>query len=147
MKKIKNYSRFYALLKKLHGADKEQLVSAFTNGRTTSLRDMTPCEYREMCDRLQGVDADAGARKRWRHIVLSSLSAMGIVVRGNDYTDVDNYCMDKRIAGKRFAALSVEELKALNKKLFAIKLGKSFVPKKSNTVIVRVMKPYTQIYA
>ena len=45
MKEGTNYARFYALLKKLKGADKETLVYQFTNGRTEHLRLMTDAEY------------------------------------------------------------------------------------------------------
>ena len=37
----RNYARFYTLLKKLPGADKETLVYCTTCGRTISLREMT----------------------------------------------------------------------------------------------------------
>ena len=47
-KKIDNYAAFYALLKKMPGADKEQLVETFTLGRTSSLREMNPGEYKAM---------------------------------------------------------------------------------------------------
>ena len=35
MEKGFNYARFYTLLKKMPGADKETLVSQYTDGRTT----------------------------------------------------------------------------------------------------------------
>ena len=122
--RVKTFSRFYALLNQLVGANKEQLVSEFTNGRTTSLREMTKQEYNEMCNKLQGDDSEINEKelKHWRHVVLTSLSAMNIFVQGKDYSAVDNYCMNKRIAGKRFAMLNAAELQALNKKLNAIKL-------------------------
>ena len=37
----RNYARFYTLLKKMPGADKKTLVSQYTDGRTTSLRETT----------------------------------------------------------------------------------------------------------
>ena len=55
-KKKRNYSRFYALCK-AKGIDLEQykddLISQFTQGRTTSLKDMKDSEYDEMCDCIQ----------------------------------------------------------------------------------------------
>ena len=56
MKRKRNYSRFYAIAKaKSIDLDqhKEVLVSQFTGGRTSSLREMTPAEYEEMCECLQ----------------------------------------------------------------------------------------------
>jgi hypothetical protein len=49
----RNYARFYALLKRLPGADKETLVWSFTDGRTTHLHEMTQKEYNAMCDYLE----------------------------------------------------------------------------------------------
>lgn len=55
-RKKRNYSRFYAIAK-AKGIDldqhKETLVSQFTGGRTSSLREMTPAEYDVMCECLQ----------------------------------------------------------------------------------------------
>ena len=44
----RNYARFYTLLKKMPGADKETLVEQYTDGRTTSLRETTQQEYNKM---------------------------------------------------------------------------------------------------
>ena len=38
-----------------------------------------------------------------------------------DWKKVDSYCLDKRIAGKRFNRLDYEELEALLKKIRAIR--------------------------
>ena len=45
MKKAKSYGRFYALMRKHPEADKDDLVMQFTDGRTTSLREMTQKEF------------------------------------------------------------------------------------------------------
>ena len=58
---VTNFARFYGILKKnyefatkeLGDEFKEGLVSQFTNGRTTSLRDMTRKEYDRMCVELE----------------------------------------------------------------------------------------------
>ena len=44
----RNYARFYTLLKKMPGADKETLVEQYTNGRTTHLLETTQQEYNKM---------------------------------------------------------------------------------------------------
>lgn len=62
---ITNFARFYGILKKsykfatkeLGDEFKEGVVSQFTNGRTTSLREMTRKEYDMMCDKLEGFTA------------------------------------------------------------------------------------------
>ena len=56
MNRKRNYSRLYAIAKAKSidlEQHKEVLVSQFTGGRTSSLREMTPTEYEEMCECLQ----------------------------------------------------------------------------------------------
>lgn len=43
-----NYARFYTLLKKMPGADKETLVYQFTQNRTVHLQQMSAKEYDAM---------------------------------------------------------------------------------------------------
>lgn len=52
---IKNYARFYTLLKQLPGADKETLVWQYTQGRTKSLREVSRWEYDVMCRDMERV--------------------------------------------------------------------------------------------
>ena len=88
MKRKRNYSRLYAIAK-AKGIDldehKEVLVSQFTGGRTTSLRDMTPTEYEEMCECLQTgkqVGESTAEHKerlrRARSAVLNRLQRLGV---------------------------------------------------------------------
>ena len=62
---VRNYSRFYALLNCLSCVDrddmKDSLVSSFTDGRTTSLKEMTQKEYNAMCASLE-------ERTGWREV-------------------------------------------------------------------------------
>jgi hypothetical protein len=51
MKQVKNFSQFFVLFNKMENPDeelKQELVGTFTAGRTISLREMTPDEYRRM---------------------------------------------------------------------------------------------------
>lgn len=126
MKEGANYARFYALLKKLKGADKETLVYQFTNGRTEHLRQMTEAEYGAMCRVMERV-ADYGERreamrrelKRWRSTCLKLMQQLGIDT--TDWACVNDFCRDARIAGKPFARISQPELEALSVKLRSIK--------------------------
>ena len=115
MKRKRNYSRLYAIAK-AKGIDldehKEVLVSQFTGGRTTSLREMTAAEYEELCECLQaGKQAGESTAeykerlRRARSAVLNRLQRLGVDT-----------------ADRTFAAvkLSVEELQALIPKLEAI---------------------------
>lgn len=126
MKEGTNYARFYALLKKLKGADKETLVFQFTNGRTEHLRQMTEAEYGAMCremERVAGYDERREAMrrelKRWRSTCLKLMQQLGIDT--TDWARVDDFCRDVRIAGKPFARISQPELEALSVKLRSIK--------------------------
>ena len=125
MNSVDNYGRFYKLLKLLPGADKETLVEQFTNGRTTSLRMMTAPEYDRMCnemDRVAGYDERRAALqkvlRKARSGVLHQMQLWGVDTA--DWKAVDRFCEDKRIMGKAFRFLDMEELSLLNTKLRAM---------------------------
>lgn len=120
-KKVNRFSRFYALLKGSPSADKESLVLQYTDGRTTSLREMKPAEYDEMCDALEGGMAHSrkAEKERLRSLrssVLLRLSRLGISTVDN-WDGIDAFCSSPKIASKRFAALTADELTALVPKL------------------------------
>ena len=130
MKRKRNYSRLYAIAK-AKGIDleehKEVLVSQFTGGRTTSLREMTPAEYEEMCECLQtgkSIGDDTAEYKerlrKARSAVLNRLQRLGVDTADRTFAAVNRFCMNSRIIGKPFGMLSVEELQALLPKLEAI---------------------------
>lgn len=88
MKRKRNYSRFYAIAKaKSIDLDqhKEVLVSQFTGGRTSSLREMTPAEYEEMCECLQTgkqlgrtLGRIQGRLRRARSAALNRMQRLGV---------------------------------------------------------------------
>lgn len=128
MSKQQKFGRFYGLLNSMPGMDKEELkkslVRQYTGGRTESLRSMRVREYEAMCDELQRRVRASEAmvereRRQWRSAVLHQLQLLG--VNTADWTCVNKYCLDKRIAGKLFRELSVAELEALMPKLRAIR--------------------------
>lgn len=127
-KKKRNYSRFYALCK-AKGIDLEQykddLISQFTRGRTTSLKDMKDSEYDEMCDciqsgrhQLESRDDYVLRRKKMRSAVLKRIQQLGVDT--TDFDKVNAFCLNSRIAGKPFGMLTIEELESLIPKLEAI---------------------------
>ena len=129
MQKVKNFSRFYALAKNIPGDReelKENLVRAFTNGRTISLRDMSLEEYNRMCNSLQESQSSASLSqkdftaviKKKRSAVLTRMQKLGI--NTSDWAEVDEFCLDPRIAGKEFRKISLDELGKLIKKLESI---------------------------
>lgn len=131
MEKGFNYARFYTLLKKLPGADKETLVELFTNGRTKHLHLMASTEYDAMCRQLEDVAGYDERRRSLREGLRKARSGAlhQMQLYGIDTTNwnrVNAFCKDKRIAGKQFRELDTEELNALNTKLRMI------IRKKSN---------------
>lgn len=127
-KKKRNYSRFYALCK-AKGIDLEQykddLISQFTRGRTTSLKDMKDSEYDEMCDCIQSDRHQSESRddyvlrrKKMRSAVLKRIQQLGVDT--TDFDKVNAFCQNSRIAGKPFGMLTIEELESLIPKLEAI---------------------------
>jgi hypothetical protein len=125
--KVRNFAQFFSLFYKMENPDEElkcELVGTFTGGRTTSLREMWMDEYEEMCKSMvasqygQTWEVYIAEIKSLRSAVLTRLQGLGVSTVG--FADVDNYCLDPRIAGKKFNQLSKEELKRLIRKLGAI---------------------------
>ena len=122
----RNYARFYALLKQLPKADKENLVEQYTGGRTTHLRQMTIKEYELMCSVMAQVagyetrkEALRKELRRKRSVCLKLMQQLGVDT--TDWARVDNFCMNPRLAGKPFRNISIEELEELSVKLRTIK--------------------------
>ena len=125
MEKGFNYARFYTLLKKMPGADKETLVEQYTNGRTTHLRETTQQEYNKMCrdmEQVAGYDERMSdirrELRRKRSVCLKLMQQLDIDT--TDWNRVNAFCEDARIAGKAFRHISIDELEALAVKLRTI---------------------------
>ena len=123
---MENYARFYTLLKRMpYEGDKEdlkrELVSQGTNGRTESLKDVTPREYAVICEAMERTvpaQKDRGyveERRRERSICLKLMQQIGVDT--TDWTAINSYCQSPKIAGKVFRDLSVEELHQLSLRL------------------------------
>ena len=138
MEKGFNYARFYTLLKKMPGADKETLVEQYTNGRTTHLRETTQQEYNKMCrdmEQVAGYDERMSdirrELRRKRSVCLKLMQQLDIDT--TDWDRVNAFCEDARIAGKAFRHISIDELEALAVKLRAIKRKKEASPSPSES--------------
>ncbi|MFR9624110.1 MAG: hypothetical protein SNF92_08210 [Rikenellaceae bacterium] len=123
--KQKNFARFYALLKTVQGNKEDlkiTLVRQFTGNRTESLREMTTEEYTAMCDSIDPKSNDDMRSqmklKSERSSVLRRIQKLGVDT--SDWNKVDEFTLHPRIAGKRFSHLSIDELRALTRKLIAI---------------------------
>lgn len=128
MNTVRNYAEFWSLLRRMPGADdglKEELVMSFTNRRTDSLREMTDKEYKRMCASMRASVNDGMSDDRLRIELKKARSAVlhrmqQIGVDTTNWANVDNYCMQPRIAGKLFRRLTLEELRMLVPKLESI---------------------------
>ena len=124
----RNYARFYCLLKKLPGADKETLVSSFTNGRTLHLHEMSAKEYAAMCASLEEHTGWRVQLKKKRSLCLKLMQQAGIDT--TDWQRINDFCRHPRIAGKVFAKLTLADLDSLQTKLRAIMhKGRSLSPR------------------
>lgn len=126
MKKVKNFARFYACLNSVQTVEKEglkeSLVSQFSAGRTTSLKEMYQEEYNAMCD---SIDPKVNMKlrekveiKKHRSAVLRRIQQLGVDT--TDWNAVDTFCLNARIAGKKFYELTIDELEGMIPKLIAI---------------------------
>ncbi|MFQ7112483.1 hypothetical protein [Hallella bergensis] len=128
MEKGFNYARFYNLLKKLPGADKETLVSSFTNGRTLHLHEMSAKEYVAMCASLEEHTGWRVQLKKKRSLCLKLMQQAGIDT--TNWQRINDFCRHPRIAGKVFAKLTLADLDSLQTKLRAImRKGRSLSPR------------------
>lgn len=120
---VNTYGRFWSAFGQLpFKGDREvlkrQLVAQFTCGRTESLKEMGVSEYRELCAHLEAETGLRDAIRRERSTCLKLMGEAG--VETSNWSRVNLFCQDRRIAGKAFARLSLEELRALEVKLRAI---------------------------
>lgn len=116
------YGRFFALLRQMPYADKGVLVEQFTRGRTTHLHEMQRFEYDMMCNemaRVAGYDERKSEWhkeiKRYRSLALHLMGIWGVDTR--DWSKVDFFCGQKRIAGKAFRLLTLDDLSLLCRKI------------------------------
>ncbi len=142
-KRVSSYGRFWSAFRRLSlggneaAGVKEVLVSQYTNGRTVHLHEMQGWEYARLCEALERGAECALAKpphrenlrkvnrvlKALRSRVLVEMRHWGVVGLHHNsvnWSEVDRFCLDKRISGKRFCLLNEEELESLLKKLIAM---------------------------
>lgn len=119
MEKRDSYAVFFALLKRMPGATKEDLVDQWTGGRTSSLKEMTDREYNQMISALRSQVDNLEEKKKARSAVLKQFQLYGIDT--TDWDAVDHFCSSPRIAGKAFRHLTIAELKTLRVKMLSIR--------------------------
>lgn len=114
-----SYAIFFALLKRMPGATKEDLVDQWTGGRTSSLKEMTDREYSQMISALRSQVENLEEKKKARSAVLKQMQLYGIDT--TNWEAVDRFCYNARIAGKPFRYLEIDELKKLRVKLLSMR--------------------------
>lgn len=119
MSNRESYAVFFALLKRMPGATKEDLVDQWTGGRTTSLKEMTDREYSQMISALRSQVENLEEKKKARSAVLKQMQLYGIDT--TNWEAVDRFCGNARIAGKPFRYLEIDELKKLRVKLLSMR--------------------------
>ncbi|MCR5394189.1 MAG: hypothetical protein K6E86_02180 [Bacteroidales bacterium] len=139
MNKPNNYSRFFSLVKKVPGIiDAEEfrrnLIWQCTDGRATSLKELTTGEYNICCLALEKLTGMVEKRKKLRSQVLKQMQQLHVDT--TDWAQINSFCQQPRIAGKAFARLSIEELESLSLKLRVLK-GKGWERKPDNTPSTR----------
>ncbi len=120
---VTNFARFYAVFNKLpYEGEREDLkcslVRQYTNNRTESLKGMTRTEYDTCCAALEELSGQKDERKRKRSTCLKLMQKLGIDT--TDWTRINSFCQDRRIAGKPFSKLRNTELDDLATKLRGI---------------------------
>ncbi len=124
---VTNFARFYMTFNKMkYTGDREEMkrniVRQYTWDRTDSLRAVTFKEYNAICDGIEKLygnkDAYREAIRKHRSVVLKLMQKIGIDT--TDWTRINAFCKDERLAGKEFARLDGEELEALAVKLRVI---------------------------
>lgn len=117
---MNGYGRFYRAASRVpvYG-DREEwrrdLVEQFTEGRTRSLKEMTEPEYRRMCEAVESMTMQREELRYQRSVVLRLMQQWGVDT--TDWGCVNAFCRDRRIAGKDFGRLWIEDLQALARKL------------------------------
>lgn len=128
-KKITKYLIAYLhVLYKEKGLDdmqKESLLSDLTDGRVAHTNELTNDEAVYLCGYLNGSNETRGVElynsvlRRRRSGCLKLMQQIGVDT--TDWSRINTFCLNKRIAGKSFAEMIPEELLALHKKLLVIK--------------------------
>ena len=113
----RNYTRFYGLLRQQPSIDKDEIVLQFTDGRTTHLTEMTDAEFAEMLSAIEKAARPSHEDlRRWRSSALLRIGRLGINTIDN-WDGINAFVSSPKIAGKPFYDLTVDDLRALVRKL------------------------------
>ena len=112
----------HALMHKIGALPNKQEVLAAYGVEST--KDLSNQQIDDLIERLkQAVSkryATSSDVRKWRSNVLLMLNKCGVYADNNDWTRVNKFLLDKRVAGKMLYELNVDEMKALYRKLVKI---------------------------
>ncbi|WP_442795343.1 hypothetical protein [Pelobium manganitolerans] len=116
----KKLQQLHRILLKLNAVDcKKDILSQY---KVSSSKDLTDKDLDHLLGRMQkGAEnryTTCPEVKRWRSNVIVQLNKYGKYVTNNDWTQVNEFMLDKRVAGKLLYEMDLSELKALVKKLY-----------------------------
>lgn len=141
MSKKRDYTAIWGLINATRGVlspeeAKEIAVSEVSDGRTTSLRELSDRELTRLRVRLRAqarslAPSKDKTRTRRRSMCLHLMEEYGIDT--HDWSRINAFAEDPRIAGKPFGRLNSEELSALSRKLRAMIRKQGEAPKRAET--------------
>lgn len=140
MTKNSQYSRFWRAWATVPNADEEsrrEMIRQYSRGRTDSLRALEPHEYVSLCEALEGNSTLRALLRKARSSALLQMQKLGIDT--SNWSRVDAFCQESRIAGKKFRELTADELDRLTVKLRAIRKKSKDKPTKRDCDPVVVM--------
>ncbi|MFC4673598.1 hypothetical protein [Dysgonomonas termitidis] len=132
---MSDFAKFYALLKQLPYADKEEIVLSYSGKRTASLREFKRVDatgFRYMLADLERkaappqpspevreqADAETEVKKRkYRSLILRAMQEQGVTVKNRDWSEVNNFVVRYAGEGKTLKNMSLEELKKFSRQV------------------------------
>lgn len=139
--KKRDYTAIWGLINATRGVleaeeAKEIAVSEVSDGRTTSLRELSDRELTRLRVQLRAqakslAPSKDKTRTRRRSMCLHLMEEYGIDT--HDWSRINAFVEDPRIAGKPFGRLTSEELSALSRKLRAMIRKQGEEPKRAET--------------
>jgi hypothetical protein len=128
---MSDFAKFYVLLRQFPYADKEEIVSAYSDGETTSLREFkkrNPRGFNRMLTDLENKTAniqpnetkkttDEPQKRKYRSLILRAMQDQGVMVKGRDWSAVNAFVEKFAGTGKSLSNMSLDELKNFNRQV------------------------------
>ncbi|MDR2887682.1 MAG: hypothetical protein LBV26_06770 [Bacteroidales bacterium] len=116
----RNYRKFYALLKRLPGADKESFVMQFTDNRTDSLHAMHNSEFQTMLAIMEGRTETVQSPKSaecdvWRKRLMAAIGGWLRAMNRQQNAGIIKAiaCQAAKVDKRQFNSIPLERLRSL----------------------------------